>query len=55
MPSAVSRTCSAIAVINGDMQQRWVAEPEFVEMIREGLVVDAATIAAYGLLLLTPR
>lgn len=35
-----------------DMQHRWVAEPEFVEMIREGLVVDAATVAAYGLLLL---
>ena len=38
-----------------DMQHRWVAEPEFLEMIRQGLVVDAATVAAYGLLLLTPR
>lgn len=36
-----------------DMLHRWVTETEFVEMVREGQVVDAATVAAYGLLTLT--
>jgi 8-oxo-dGTP pyrophosphatase MutT (NUDIX family) len=35
-----------------DMQHRWVADAELVEMIRDGLIIDAATVAAYGLLLL---
>lgn len=35
-----------------DMQHRWVGEGELVEMIQDGRVVDAATVAAYGLLLL---
>ncbi len=35
-----------------DMQHRWVEEGELVEMIQDGRVVDAATVAAYGLLLL---
>jgi ADP-ribose pyrophosphatase len=35
-----------------DMQHRRVTEDEFVKMIREGLIVDAATVAAYALLVL---
>jgi ADP-ribose pyrophosphatase len=38
-----------------DMQHRCVPDDEFVEMIWEGFIVDAATVAAYGLLLLLPR
>jgi len=38
-----------------DMRSRWVAETEFVEMINTGLVVDAATVAGYGLHTLTRR
>ena len=33
-----------------DMRHRRVTETEFVEMVRDGRVVDAATVAAYGLL-----
>jgi 8-oxo-dGTP pyrophosphatase MutT (NUDIX family) len=34
------------------IRQRWVAHEAFEEMIRTGTIVDAATIAAYALLLL---
>lgn len=36
-----------------DMQHRWVGDAHFVRMIRDGVIVDAGTVAAYGLLLLT--
>jgi len=36
-----------------DMVHRHVSEPEFREMVVSGLVVDAATLSAYALLLLT--
>ena len=32
--------------------QRWVSQPEFNRMIREGLITDDSTLAAYLLLLL---
>ncbi len=35
-----------------DMVQAWFTESEFVAMIRDGAVVDAASVAAYTLLLL---
>jgi 8-oxo-dGTP pyrophosphatase MutT (NUDIX family) len=35
-----------------DMVHRRFTEPEFVSMIRDGSVVDAGTVAAYGLLML---
>lgn len=35
-----------------DMRQRWVSQPEFNRMIREGLITDDSTLAAYLLLLL---
>jgi 8-oxo-dGTP pyrophosphatase MutT (NUDIX family) len=38
-----------------DMRQAWVGRAEFEAMIRDGLVVDNSTIAAYGLLLLAER
>lgn len=36
-----------------DIRQRWVTREAFEEMIRSGTIADAATIAAYALLLLT--
>jgi 8-oxo-dGTP pyrophosphatase MutT (NUDIX family) len=35
-----------------DMRQRWVSQAELEEMIRDGVVRDSSTVAAYGLLLL---
>jgi 8-oxo-dGTP pyrophosphatase MutT (NUDIX family) len=37
-----------------DMRQRWISRTEFEEMIRDGLVTDDSTLAAYLLLLLQP-
>ena len=38
-----------------DMRQRWVSRTEFEQMIRDGLVTDDSTLAAYLLLLLQPN
>jgi 8-oxo-dGTP pyrophosphatase MutT (NUDIX family) len=38
-----------------DMSQAWVPRARFEEMIREGLITDDATVAAYALLLLSER
>jgi 8-oxo-dGDP phosphatase len=38
-----------------DMRQRWVPRTEFEQMIRDGLVTDDSTLAAYLLLLLQPN
>lgn len=35
-----------------DMRQGWFSEPEFVDMVRDGAVVDAASVSAYLLLLM---
>lgn len=35
-----------------DMRQRWVSRPEFNRMIRDGLVTDDSSLAAYLLLIL---
>ncbi len=35
-----------------DMQQKWVSRPEFKAMIRDGLITDDSTVAAYSLLML---
>jgi 8-oxo-dGTP pyrophosphatase MutT (NUDIX family) len=35
-----------------DMRQRWVTRPAFDQMIRDGLITDDSTLAAYLLLLL---
>jgi 8-oxo-dGTP pyrophosphatase MutT (NUDIX family) len=35
-----------------DMRHRRITDDEFVKMIQDGLIVDAATVAAYALLLL---
>ena len=35
-----------------DMQQKWVPRAEFKAMIRDGLITDDSTVAAYSLLLL---
>jgi ADP-ribose pyrophosphatase len=35
-----------------DMEHRRFTEPEFLRMIHDGSIVDAATVAAYGLLML---
>ena len=37
------------------MVQAWVPRARFEEMIGEGLITDDATVAAYGLLLLSER
>src|SRR5919205_4301117 len=37
-----------------DMRQRWVPRTEFEQMIRDGLVTDDSTLAAYLLFLLQP-
>jgi 8-oxo-dGDP phosphatase len=36
-----------------DMRQEWVPRARFEEMIRQGLITDDFTVAAYGLLLMT--
>ncbi len=38
-----------------DMRQAWVPRARFEEMIGEGAITDAASVAAYGLLLLIER
>ena len=38
-----------------DMRQAWVPRGRFEEMIREGLITDDSTVAAYALLLLRER
>lgn len=38
-----------------DMHQRWVPRTEFEQMIRDGLVTDDSTLAAYLLLLLQEK
>jgi 8-oxo-dGDP phosphatase len=38
-----------------DMRQQWVSRTEFEQMIRDGLVTDDSTLAAYLLLLLQPN
>jgi len=38
-----------------DMHQRWVSRAEFEQMIRDGLVTDDSTLAAYLLLLLQEK
>lgn len=38
-----------------DMVHAWVSESDFVEMVRSGAIVDAATIAAYALLRFTSK
>jgi 8-oxo-dGTP pyrophosphatase MutT (NUDIX family) len=38
-----------------DMRQRWIARTDFEQMIRDGLVTDDSTLAAYLLFLLQPN
>ncbi len=38
-----------------DMRQRWVSRSDFEDMIRNGLVTDDSTLAAYLLFLLHGR
>lgn len=37
-----------------DMRQRWISRSDFDQMIRDGLITDDSTLAAYLLFLLTP-
>ena len=38
-----------------DMRQAWIPRARFEEMIGEGLITDASTLAAYALLLISER
>ncbi len=38
-----------------DMRQEWVSRPRFEEMISQGLITDASTVAAYAMLLMRER
>ena len=38
-----------------DMRQAWIPRARFEEMIGEGLITDASTLAAYALLLMSER
>ena len=37
------------------MRQEWVSRPRFEEMISQGLITDASTVAAYAMLLMRER
>ena len=38
-----------------DMRQEWVSRPRFEEMVSQGLITDASTVAAYAMLLMRER